>query len=96
VRPGPKVVLNVVNRPLPLTAEGSVWSEPVPFFNRWLTYDLTPWFRWGQSPTRAWEQGLSAGLMTQEGLYKKGPVTEPTGRGLEYIWGVGHYSTSTG
>jgi len=59
--------------------------------------DLTPWFRWGQGPTRVWQEALRAGLITPEGLYKNGePVTEPTGRGLDYIWGVGYYRDING
>lgn len=54
--------------------------------------DLTPWFRWGEGPTRVWQEALGAGLITPLGLYKNGlPVAEPTGRGLDYIWGVGYY-----
>jgi Methyltransferase domain len=54
--------------------------------------DLTPWWRWGQGPTRAWQEAVREGLIVQEGLYRNGePVAEPAGRSDESIWGVGAY-----
>jgi hypothetical protein len=59
--------------------------------------DLTPWWRWGRGPTQVWQEALKMGLISPEGLYKNGePVTEPAGRGLEYIWGVAHYRNDNG
>jgi len=54
--------------------------------------DLTPWWRWGQGPTRAWQEAVREGLIVQEGLYRNGEaVAEPAGRSDESIWGVGLY-----
>ena len=54
--------------------------------------DLTPWWRFGRGPTKVWQEALQVGLITQAGLYTDGqPVTEPTGRGFDRIWGVGYY-----
>ena len=54
--------------------------------------DLTPWWNWGEGPTRVWQEAIRMGLIAPEGLYKNGePVAEPVGRGLDYIWGVAHY-----
>jgi hypothetical protein len=54
--------------------------------------DVTPWWRWGEGPTRAWHEALEIGLITRASLYKNGqPVTEPTGRAFDCIWAVGYY-----
>ena len=54
--------------------------------------DLTPWLRWGRGPSRVWNEALEAGLVVQESMYKNGePVMEPTGRGFQRIWALGHY-----
>ncbi len=57
--------------------------------------DLTPWWKWGRGPTKAWQDARQAGLVIQAGLYKNGqPVDEPKGRGLEQIWALGYYSSA--
>jgi predicted O-methyltransferase YrrM len=54
--------------------------------------DVTPWWRWGEGPTRAWQEAVEMGLITRASLYKNGqPVTQPTGRALDCIWAVGYY-----
>ena len=53
--------------------------------------DLTPWFWWGEGPTRAWTEAISHGLIAPVEIVKDGqPVhdIEPPG---ERSWGLGHY-----
>ena len=51
--------------------------------------DLTPWWWWGQGPTKVWQEALQVGLITQADLYKNGqPVAERTDRGVDRIWAV--------
>lgn len=53
--------------------------------------DLTPWFWWGEGPTRAWSEAVSDGLITATEIIKDGqlvPAIEPPG---ERIWGLGRY-----
>jgi predicted O-methyltransferase YrrM len=56
-----------------------------------VTDDLTPWLRWGEGPTRAWQEALRNGQVIQEELVKDGVVVtaiEPPG---ERSWVVGRY-----
>lgn len=53
--------------------------------------DLTPWFWWGEGPTRAWNEAISQGLIAPVEIVKDGqPVhdIEPPG---DRSWGLGHY-----
>jgi predicted O-methyltransferase YrrM len=54
--------------------------------------DMTPWWEWGEGPTKAWREAVAAGVIVGSQLYKNGQqVTELTGRGLDSIWAVGFY-----
>src|SRR5262245_32120642 len=53
--------------------------------------DLTPWFWWGEGPTRAWTEAISQGLIAQVEIFKDGQLVhdiEPPG---DRSWGLGHY-----
>ena len=53
--------------------------------------DLTPWFWWGEGPTRAWIEAISQGMITPVEMYKDGQLVseiEPPG---ERSWALGHY-----
>jgi predicted O-methyltransferase YrrM len=53
--------------------------------------DLTPWFWWGEGPTRAWTEAISQGLIAPVEIFKDGQLVgdiEPPG---ERCWGLGHY-----
>jgi predicted O-methyltransferase YrrM len=53
--------------------------------------DLTPWFWWGEGPTRAWTEAISQGLIAPVEIFKDGQLVhgiEPPG---ERSWGRGHY-----
>jgi predicted O-methyltransferase YrrM len=53
--------------------------------------DLTPWFWWGEGPTRAWTEAISQGMITPVEIFKDGQLVhdiEPPG---ERSWGLGHY-----
>ncbi|MGE2724489.1 O-methyltransferase [Mycolicibacterium pulveris] len=53
--------------------------------------DLTPWFWWGEGPTRAWTEAISQGIIAPVEIIKDGePVNdiEPPG---QRSWGLGHY-----
>jgi predicted O-methyltransferase YrrM len=53
--------------------------------------DLTPWFWWGEGPTRAWTEAISQGLIAPVEIFKDGQLVhgiEPPG---ERSWGLGHY-----
>lgn len=53
--------------------------------------DLTPWFWWGEGPTRAWTEAVSQGLIAPVEILKDGQLVrgiEPPG---ERSWALGHY-----
>jgi predicted O-methyltransferase YrrM len=53
--------------------------------------DLTPWFWWGEGPTRAWTEAVSQGLIAPIEILKDGRLVrdiEPPG---ERIWALGRY-----
>lgn len=53
--------------------------------------DLTPWFWWGEGPTRAWTEAISQGLITPIEMFKDGQLVhdiEPPG---ERIWALGRF-----
>ncbi|MFE7802873.1 class I SAM-dependent methyltransferase [Nocardia sp. NPDC057440] len=53
--------------------------------------DITPWNYWGVGPTRAWQDAISAGMVSQEALFKDGVAVtaiEPPGN---RSWVVGKY-----
>ena len=53
--------------------------------------DLTPWFWWGEGPTRAWTEAISQGMIAPVEIVKDGQRVhdiEPPG---ERSWGLGHY-----
>jgi predicted O-methyltransferase YrrM len=53
--------------------------------------DLTPWYWWGEGPTRAWTEAISQGLIAPVEMVKDGQSVydiEPPG---ERSWGLGHY-----
>jgi predicted O-methyltransferase YrrM len=53
--------------------------------------DLTPWFWWGEGPTRAWTEAISQGVIAPVEIFKDGQLVhdiEPPG---ERSWGLGHY-----
>jgi predicted O-methyltransferase YrrM len=53
--------------------------------------DLTPWFWWGEGPTRAWAEAISQGTITPVEIFKDGQLVhdiEPPG---ERSWGLAHY-----
>lgn len=53
--------------------------------------DLTPWFWWGEGPTRAWIEAISQGMISPVEMYKDGqPVSEIEPPG-ERSWALGHY-----
>jgi hypothetical protein len=54
---------------------------------------LTPWWRWGEGPTKVWQEAVEAQLIARATLYKNGrPVSELTGRPSDCIWAVGYYN----
>jgi predicted O-methyltransferase YrrM len=55
--------------------------------------DLTPWKPWGKGPTRAWNEALQEGSVTQSLLFQDGIVVsaaEPLGP-RSRVWAVGQY-----
>jgi predicted O-methyltransferase YrrM len=53
--------------------------------------DLTPWFWWGEGPTRAWTEAISQGTIAPVEIVKDGQLVhaiEPPG---ERSWGLAHY-----
>jgi predicted O-methyltransferase YrrM len=53
--------------------------------------DLTPWFWWGEGPTRAWTEAISQGIIVPVEIFKDGPLVrdiEPPG---ERSWALGRY-----
>jgi Methyltransferase domain len=57
--------------------------------------DLTPWFWWGEGPTRAWSEAISQGVIAPVEIVKDGQLVtdiEPPG---ERSWGLGHYCFAT-
>jgi methyltransferase family protein len=57
--------------------------------------DLTPWWVWGQGPTRAWQEAVRAGVVVRDRFYRNGQlVREPAGAAGDCIWGVGRYHWS--
>ena len=53
--------------------------------------DLTPWFWWGEGPTRAWHEAISRGTIAPVEIVKDGQIVraiEPAG---ERSWGLAHY-----
>jgi hypothetical protein len=53
--------------------------------------DLTPWFWWGEGPTRAWSEAISQGLIAPVEIFKDGRLVhdiEPPG---ERSWALGRY-----
>jgi hypothetical protein len=57
--------------------------------------DLTPWWAWGEGPTRAWQEAIDGGVIVQAALFRNGrPVTELAGRWKDRIWAIGHYGSN--
>jgi hypothetical protein len=55
--------------------------------------DLTPWWVWGEGPTRVWQEAISEGWITDATLFKNGQIAADTqGRGSDAIWGVACYT----
>lgn len=53
--------------------------------------DLTPWLKWGEGPSRAWNEAISDGLVQQDEVFKDGQqisVIEPPGK---RVWALGRY-----
>jgi predicted O-methyltransferase YrrM len=53
--------------------------------------DLTPWFWWGEGPTRAWTEAISQGVIAPIEIFKDGRLVrdiEPPG---ERSWARGRY-----
>lgn len=53
--------------------------------------DLTPWLKWGEGPSRAWNEAISDGLVQQDEVFKDGrqvSVIEPPGK---RVWALGRY-----
>ena len=53
--------------------------------------DLTPWFWWGEGPTRAWTEAISEGIIVPVEIFKDGRLVrdiEPPG---ERSWARGRY-----
>jgi predicted O-methyltransferase YrrM len=53
--------------------------------------DLTPWFWWGEGPTRAWTEAISQGLIAPVEIFKDGQLVHGIERPGERSWGLGHY-----
>ena len=55
--------------------------------------DMTPWWKWGEGPTKVWNEAIDAGLIVGSRLYKNGQlVQELTGRPVDSVWAVGRYA----
>ena len=58
--------------------------------------DMTPWWKWGEGPTRAWNEAVAAGTIVESRVYKNGlAIKELTGRPADSVWAVGLYQPST-
>jgi hypothetical protein len=56
--------------------------------------DLTPWYRWGKGPTRAWCEAIRDGIIQQDELFNDGKSVDgiaPPGR---RVWALGRYVTA--
>jgi hypothetical protein len=56
--------------------------------------DLTPWWRWGEGPTKVWQEANAAGWIAHSRFFRNGQhVTDQSGRPSDSIWAMGYYST---
>jgi predicted O-methyltransferase YrrM len=53
--------------------------------------DLTPWFWWGEGPTRAWIEAISQGMIAPVEIFKDGRLVEDIEPPGERSWGLGRY-----
>jgi predicted O-methyltransferase YrrM len=53
--------------------------------------DLTPWYWWGEGPTRAWSEAISQGLITAVEIVKDGRLVHDIAPPGERIWALGRY-----
>lgn len=54
--------------------------------------DLTPWYTWGEGPTRAWAEAISQGLIAAVEIVKDGQLVHEIAPPGERVWGLGRYS----
>ncbi len=53
--------------------------------------DLTPWFWWGEGPTRAWAEAISQGMIAPVEIFKDGQLVHDILPPGERSWGMGRY-----
>jgi hypothetical protein len=53
--------------------------------------DLTPWFRWGAGPSKAWTGAIRDGLVHQDELFKDGYLVEAIAPPGKRSWALGRY-----
>ncbi|MFI5508044.1 class I SAM-dependent methyltransferase [Mycobacterium sp. NPDC051804] len=53
--------------------------------------DLTPWFWWGEGPTRAWTEAIAQGAIDPVEMYKDGQLVDEIAPPGERSWGLGRY-----
>lgn len=57
--------------------------------------DLTPWYRWGAGPTRAWSEAIRDGVIQQDELLNDGKAVEKIAPPGKRIWALGRYLTAS-
>jgi hypothetical protein len=53
--------------------------------------DLTPWFWWGEGPTKAWTEAISQGVIAPVEIFKDGQLVDDIEPPGERSWGLGRY-----
>ena len=53
--------------------------------------DLTPWFWWGEGPTRAWIEAVSQGTIAPVEIFKDGRLVQDIEPPGERSWSLGRY-----
>lgn len=57
--------------------------------------DLTPWYKWGKGPTKAWSEAIQNGLIQQDELFNDGRAVQSIAPPGKRVWALGHYLSAT-